>query len=143
MVEWCDERGYPVRRRAVVADDTESIAARLAAWADGGEVDAVLTTGGTGFAPRDVTPEATRSVLDREAPGVAEAFRRAGVETTPYAVLSRGVAGSRGHVFIANLPGSPGGVRDGLDVLDPILEHLVELLRGDDPEHATGEGNGR
>lgn len=139
IVAWGRERGYRVAFRAVVADETERIASQLLSWCDSGEVDAVLTTGGTGFSPRDVTPEATRSILDRRAPGLAEAFRAAGREKTPRAALSRGIAGSRGAVFLANLPGSTGGVKDGLAVLDPLLEHIVELLRGGKGLHQEGE----
>lgn len=136
--EWCLGRGYEVLFTATVPDETERIVERLLRWCDSDEVDAVLTTGGTGFAPRDVTPEATRSILQRLAPGVAEAVRATGTEKTPYAVLSRGVAGTRGRVFVANLPGSTGGVKDGLRTLGPLLEHIVALLREDDPSHEAG-----
>jgi len=114
IVGWCAASGLTVAVRDVVPDDTARITRTLAAWCDDLDVDVVLTTGGTGPAPRDVTPEATRAVLEREMPGVAEALRRKGERTTPYALLSRGVAGIRGHTLVVNLPGSPGGVRDGL-----------------------------
>ena len=135
IVAWCAEQGFEVRYHSVVPDQTEAIVPILLGWADGGKVDVILTTGGTGFGPRDVTPEATRAVLDREAPGLQEAIRRAGGAKTAFSALSRGYAGSRGSVFIANLPGSPGGVRDGLAVLGPLIRHIVGLMRGTDTPH--------
>jgi molybdenum cofactor synthesis domain-containing protein len=137
---WAQDQGHAVARRAVVPDEADRITRTLLAWCDGGEVDAVLTTGGTGFGPRDVTPEATRPVLEREAPGLAEALRRRGEAATPFAVLSRGIAGARGSVVVVNLPGSPGGVRDGLEVLDTLLPHVAALLTGDDPGHDAPQG---
>jgi molybdenum cofactor synthesis domain-containing protein len=121
--------GFDVARR-VVSDDAPLIAGAIEELADSG-VLLVLTTGGTGFAPRDVTPEATRSVIDREAPGLAEAIRADAIARTPHALLSRGAAGLRGGTLIVNLPGSPGGCRDGFAVIRPALRHGIELAAGD------------
>ncbi len=120
--------GFDVERR-VVADEVDDIAGALLELADSALL--IMTTGGTGFAPRDVTPEATRLVLDREAPGVAEAIRADALARTPHALLSRGIAGLRGRTLIVNLPGSPGGCRDGFAVLRPALRHGLELASGD------------
>ena len=123
------EEGFEVARR-VVPDERDAIAAAVSELADGGAL-LVLTTGGTGFAPRDVTPEATRDVLDREAPGIAEAIRADALTRTPHALLSRGMAGLRGRTLVVNLPGSPGGCRDGFAVLRPALRHGIELVAGE------------
>ena len=120
--------GFVVERR-VVPDEQEAIAAAIAALALGNAL--VLTTGGTGFTPRDVTPEATRPLLDREAPGIAEAIRADALTRTPHALLSRGLAGLRGATLVVNLPGSPGGCRDGFAVLQPALVHGLQLAAGD------------
>lgn len=118
--------------RQVVPDHRPTVADALRKLADGGTVDLVLTTGGTGFTERDLTPEATRDVIEREAPGIAEALRAEGLRKTPHAMLSRGVAGIRGHTLIVNLPGSVKAVREGVGVLASVLPHLVETLRSAD-----------
>jgi len=135
IVAWAGERGYEVVVRSVVADETDRIAGKLVRWADSGEVDVVLTTGGTGLTARDVTPEATAAVLDREAPGIAEALRAGSAAGFPRAWLSRGRAGTRAKTLIVNLPGSTGGVQDGLTVLEAFLDHAVELVTGANTTH--------
>ena len=119
--------------RAVVPDERDAIAAAIAAAA--GDARLVLTTGGTGVAPRDVTPEATLSVLEREAPGIAEAIRADSIARTPHGLLSRGTAGILGRTLVVNLPGSPGGCRDGFAVLRPALRHALDLLANQTTEH--------
>jgi molybdopterin adenylyltransferase len=126
------EEGYEVERR-IVPDEREAIAEAIAELAEDAAV--VLTTGGTGLGPRDVTPEATADVLERHAPGIAEALRADSLAKTPHALLSRGLAGVRGTTLVVNLPGSPGGCRDGFEVLRPALTHAVELLAGEPTAH--------
>ena len=124
--------GADVVTRRVVTDDLETIKETLFELAIRDDINLVLTTGGTGLSPTDVTPEATAPVLDREVPGLAEALRRYGQDQTPYAVISRGMVGLAGRSLVVNLPGSTGGVRDGLAVLGPLLGHIVSQLRGGD-----------
>lgn len=135
IASWAKERGHTLAKRALVPDDTARIAGMLSEWADSDGADVILTTGGTGLTERDVTPEATRAVLEKEAPGIAEALRMSAFPRFPRAALSRGLAGVRGKTLIINLPGSTGGVRDGLGVLNDLIEHAVELVRGEKTGH--------
>ena len=130
--------GFAIADRSVVPDDRARIEALLRTLADERGIPLVVTTGGTGFGPRDVTPEATSAAIDREAPGLAELMRRSGLEQTPLAALSRGVAGARGETLIVNLPGSPKGARESLEAVLPVLSHAVELLGGATDAHPTG-----
>ena len=132
LAELLEAEGFDVER-TVVPDEREAIAAAVLDAA--GQARLVLTTGGTGFAGRDVTPEATLDVLDRLAPGLAEAIRVDSIAKTPHGLLSRGVAGIRGRTLVVNLPGSPGGCRDGFAVLRPVLEHALGLLAGEETAH--------
>jgi molybdopterin adenylyltransferase len=125
------EQGWQVVSKAVVPDDLITLRDLLVSWVDSEEMDIILTTGGTGFSPRDVTPEATRSVIQRVAPGIAEAMRAAGLQVTPHSMLSRGIAGIRNKTLIINLPGSPKGAVESLQIVKSVLEHAIALLRQD------------
>ena len=135
------EPDYQVVRYEIVSDETGMIVDRLTKWADEYDVDLIITTGGTGVAPRDVTPEACKLVFEREVPGLAEAMRAGTLSKTPMAMLSRSVAGIRGSTLIITLPGSPKGVVECLEVVKPVLPHALQLLRGDAIGHpAASEG---
>lgn len=129
--------GWSVVKQALLPDDESAIRELLTAWSDGGEMDVILTTGGTGFAPRDVTPEATRAVIQRDVPGLAEAMRAASLKVTPHAMLSRIVTGIRGKTLIINLPGSPKGAVENLQVIIGVLPHAVQLLHEDPTSEST------
>ena len=131
LVQAVENAGWEVSQQGVIPDEQQQISDTLSAWADGGECSVILTTGGTGFSPRDVTPEATLAVIDREAPGIAEAMRMASLEITLHAMLSRAVAGIRGQSLIINLPGSPKGALENFRIVAPVLSHAVQLLVND------------
>ena len=148
-----DESGKTIRERLssldscivkyeVVPDEKDVIASKLSEWADEGGVDVILTTGGTGLGPRDVTPEATLAVVDRVVPGLTEAMRAETFSKTPFAILSRAVAGIRGRCLVVNLPGSPKAVRECLEVVLPVIPHAVEIIKGEVTEHKAAEGLG-
>jgi molybdenum cofactor synthesis domain-containing protein len=139
LVGLLDEIGIVVVHKTVIPDEQDQIEALLIAWIDEEALDLIVTTGGTGATPRDVTPEATLAVVEREMPGLAEVIRWEGYRKTPRAVLSRGVAGLRGCSLIVNLPGSPKAVRDGMATLAPILPHAVQMARGEHTEHQYEE----
>ncbi|MBN2115237.1 MAG: MogA/MoaB family molybdenum cofactor biosynthesis protein [Anaerolineales bacterium] len=129
--------GWSVAKQALLPDELSAIRDLLITWADSGELDIILTTGGTGFSPRDVTPEATRAVIEREAPGLAEAMRAASLKITPHAMLSRVLAGIRKRTLIINLPGSPKGAVENLQVITAVLPHAVQLLHEDPASEST------
>lgn len=133
----CATEGHQVVRQALLPDDRATIATALRIWCDARTIDVLITTGGTGLTARDVTPEATRDVAERDAPGIPLALAIAGLQKTPYAALTRGIAVVRGTTLIVNLPGSPKAVEEGMDVLLPLLRHIAELLAGP-VEHEAG-----
>jgi molybdopterin adenylyltransferase len=137
LVDEIKRNRWIVNRTTILPDDQSVLQETLALWADSGEIDIILTTGGTGFSPRDVTPEATLAIIDRLAPGIAEAMRSASLSITPHAMLSRAVAGIRKRTLIINLPGSPKAALENLTTILPALPHAVQLLK-DDPSSEKG-----
>jgi molybdenum cofactor synthesis domain-containing protein len=137
IASWVAANGRTLAARKLIPDENVEIVRALTGWCDDDEADLVITTGGTGLAPRDVTPEATRIVIEREAPGIAEELRRHGMASTKYSMISRGVAGVRNNTLIVNLPGSPKAVEDGLKVLEQIVDHAVKLIRSEPTAHAS------
>lgn len=137
LEEIVQSKGWSVTNFDIVPDDFQEIVDKLNSWADSNELDLILTTGGTGFSPRDITPEATLEVIDREAPGLVEAMRFESLKVTPHAMLSRARAGIRGHTLIVNLPGNPRAAVENLDVILPVVEHAIDLL-SEDPSAEDG-----
>jgi len=135
-----EEQGWRIIHYAISADESQAIQEKLIAWAESGQVDIILTAGGTGFGRRDITPEATFAVIDRPAPGLAEAMRSASLKSTPHAMLSRATAGIRKQTLIINLPGSPKGALENLQVILPVLPHAVQLLTDDPGAEAGHQG---
>jgi molybdenum cofactor synthesis domain-containing protein len=137
LVQLLREAGAEIVATSIVADELQPLAETLRAFADRSDVNLIITTGGTGFSPRDNTPEATRAIIEREAPGLAEAMRMETLKHTPMAMISRGVCGIRSDTLIINLPGSPKGVRESFAVIQPVLKHAVALLAGNTGHDAT------
>lgn len=133
MIDLLKEAGFDIAVYTIVPDDEDLISKTLINWVGKG-LDLILTTGGTGLSPRDLTPEATRRVIEREVPGIEEALRQDGLKKTPYAMLSRGIAGIRKQTLIINLPGGPKAVKEGLEVIIPALKHALEKIKGDESE---------
>ncbi len=136
---WAASQHFTVSARAMVADDSVAIVRQLLGWCDGDVADLVLTTGGTGLSARDITPEATRAVIERDAPGIAERIRFVTGQAFPRAALGRGIAGVRNRTLIVNLPGSTSGVRDSLDAFAPVATHAIDVLRGAPTDHSPGD----
>jgi molybdenum cofactor synthesis domain-containing protein len=137
LLQLIQAEGWSVVKQDILPDEEIAIRQRLIEWTNDGQLDVILTTGGTGVAPRDVAPEATRAVIEREVPGLAEAMRAASLKITPHAMLSRVVTGIRGRTLIINLPGSPKGAVENLQIVIPVLPHAIQLLREDPASEQT------